>query len=85
MSNIMKDWIADSRAEQKAELLAYMKYPAFPQPRNIMGISESWYDPKYAIDKTFSMSEVEHMTPLEVDHLFRLAIMIMKNMIHFQS
>lgn len=85
MSDEIKDWIINSRKEQKAELLAYMKKPAFPQPRNIMGISESWYDPKYAIDKTFFMSEVEHMTPLEVDHLFRLAIKIMENMIPFQN
>jgi len=85
MSNEMKDWLTDSQAEQKAELLAYMKKPAFPQPRNIMGISESWYNPKYAIDKTFLMSEVEHMTPLEVDHLFRLAIMIAEHMIPFQN
>lgn len=76
MNNKMKDRLVDSREEQKVELLEYMKDPIVCESRNRMGCSENWYDPRFAIDQTFSIDEIEKMTPLEVDHLFRLAMMI---------
>lgn len=46
------------------------------EARNRMGCNESWYNPDYAIQNTFSREEIEAMSELEVDNLLRLANML---------
>lgn len=58
---------------QKQELLEYMLYPTTTMARNIMGCSENWYDPYYAINQTFTIDEVKQMSDDEVHRLLRLA------------
>jgi len=45
-----------------------------PTPgRNIMGASESWYNPYYAIQQTFTEEEINNMSEEELNHLINLA------------
>ena len=57
----------------KQELLEYMNNPKPTPGVNIMGCSESWYDPYYAIFKTFTSDEVGAMSKHEVTNLLKLA------------
>ena len=40
---------------------------------NIMGASENWYDPYYAIKQTFTEEEINNMSLDELNHLIKLA------------
>lgn len=57
----------------KQELLEYMNNPKPISGVNIMGCSESWYDPYYAIYQTFTSDEVSAMSEREVTNLLKLA------------
>ena len=41
--------------------------------RNIMGADESWYDPYYAISKTFTEKETDDMSDNELKNLIKLS------------
>lgn len=56
----------------KSQVIKYMKEPKTTNARNIMGCSENWYDPFYAISRTFSLEEVQAMSTLEVERLVKL-------------
>ena len=57
----------------RTRLLEYMKAPTFMGGHNRMGCSEDWYDPYYAIYRTFSIEEVQSMSETEVNNLLKLA------------
>ena len=57
----------------KQEVLEYIVAPVVSNAKNIMGCSENWYDPYYAIRETFSKEEVESMSECEVENLVKLA------------
>ena len=40
---------------------------------NIMGASENWYNPYYAIKQTFTENEIKNMSLDELNHLIKLA------------
>ena len=40
---------------------------------NIMGTSESWYNPYYAIQQTFTENEIKNMSENELNNLIKLA------------
>lgn len=63
-------------AQDKHELLEYMKSPTVTNARNSMGCSENWYNSLYSVSQTFSMEEVEAMSEQEVSNLLKLANMI---------
>ena len=45
-----------------------------PTPgHNIMGASESWYNPYYAIQQTFTEDEIKKMSENELNNLITLA------------
>lgn len=58
---------------EKEKLLEYMNNPVMIQGSNIMGCSENWYNPYYAIWATFSREEVENMSEDEILNLVKLA------------
>ena len=41
--------------------------------QNRMGCLEAWYDPYYAIGKSFSLEELKAMSEKELNNLYRLA------------
>ena len=41
--------------------------------KNIMGCSENWYSPFYAISKVFTREEIEEMSDKEINNLYKLA------------
>ena len=41
--------------------------------RNRMGCSENWYNPYYAIGKTFSIDELSQMDMKQLNNLYKLA------------
>lgn len=41
--------------------------------RNIMGCSENWYNPYYAIGQTFTITELENMSIDQLTNLHKLA------------
>lgn len=59
----------------KEELLAECKAAvSAPIPgHNRMGCSESWYDPCYCMQSTFTEGELGAMTEQELNNLYRLA------------
>ena len=44
--------------------------------RNLMGASEDFYDPDYAIGQTFTDEELEGMTEKELNNLEKLAMVL---------
>ena len=54
------------------ELLKEINNLKTTSAKNSMGCSENWYNPYYAISKTFSTKEIEEMTEREIDYLVRL-------------
>lgn len=58
---------------EKGKILEYIRNPKTTKAVNIMGCSENWYDPYYAIQKTFSYEEVAAMSETEIEHLIKLA------------
>ena len=47
---------------KKQELLYYMDNPTDVPWKNIMGCSENWYNPFYAVSHTFSKQEIVRMS-----------------------
>jgi lysyl-tRNA synthetase class I len=41
--------------------------------KNRMGCSENWYDPVYAMKRTFTIEEIKNMTEKEIQDLLKLA------------
>ena len=58
---------------EKEKVLEYIENPKEADKRNIMGCSENWYDPYYAIKETFSKEEIESMPDKEIGNLIKLA------------
>ena len=58
---------------EKEKLLGYIRNPKTTKAVNIMGCSENWYDPYFAISQTFSYEEVDAMSEAEIEHLIKLA------------
>ena len=57
----------------KEKLLKYLDEPAETTARNRMGCSENWYDPYYAMKKTFTREQIENMSESEIQNLLKLA------------
>lgn len=57
----------------REKLLKEIKNIKETKNRNIMGCSENWYNPYYAINKVFTKEEIKAMSDKEVDDLYRLA------------
>lgn len=61
----------------KQKLLEYIEAEQKPtSARNLMGCSEDWYSPFYAIKQTFSKEEIEAMSDNEINNIFRIAAII---------
>lgn len=58
---------------EKENLLKYIDAPVLINARNIMGCSENWYDPYFAIMMTFSKEEIIAMPDDVLDDLIKLA------------
>lgn len=57
----------------KEELLKKIENYEETKNLNRMGCSENWYDPVYAIKRTFSKEEIINMSQSEIDNLIKLA------------
>lgn len=65
----------------KEKILEYMKDDqTLDCCKNLMGCLEGWYDPFYAINQTFKISDIELMTDAEINNLLNLAINIQSNL-----
>ena len=60
----------------KEKLLQYISNPYYTTQINSMGCSENWYNPYYAITRTFSKEEIEKMSDVEIENLVKLASVI---------
>ena len=56
----------------KEEIIKEIKNVKAIQGHNIMGCSENWYNPYYAIRETFTMEELEAMSENELNNLVKL-------------
>ena len=63
---------------EKENLLEYINNPVLTDARNLMGCSENWYNPYYAIKETFAEEEIVNMTDDEINNLVKLAENIME-------
>ena len=70
---MVNDWIADTDSMRKYILKYYHNDPP-SKARNSMGCNESWYNPYYAIAKTFGEEEVNAMSNNELVLLVRLGV-----------
>ena len=57
----------------KDELLFNIVNVKIVKKQNIMGCSENWYNPYYAIKQTFTYKELERMSEDELNNLVKLA------------
>ena len=57
----------------KAEILNEIMNVKETKARNSMGCSESWYNPYYAITRTFPMEQIVEMSETELNNLIKLA------------
>ncbi len=64
----------------KEELLKKINEYEETQNKNIMGCSENWYSPIYAIGKVFTKDEIEKMTEKEINDLYKLADTIQEHL-----
>lgn len=58
---------------EKIKLLEFIENPVETTAKNIMCCSENWYNPYWAIMKTFSKKDIEDMSDTEVENLVKLA------------
>lgn len=58
---------------EKTKLMEYINNPILTDARNSMGCSENWYNPYYAIKRTFSIDEIYAMSDREIENLVILA------------
>lgn len=63
---------------EKEKLLKYIDNPVLTDTRNLMGCSENWYNPYYAMKETFTKEEIVSMTDKEINNLIKLAENIME-------
>lgn len=59
---------------EREKLIEYIVTYTAPEKisLNRMGCNESWYDSYYAIKQTFSLEELQEMSPKEVENLVKL-------------
>lgn len=57
----------------KEELLKKIEDYEETKNLNRMGCSENWYDPVYAIKRTFTLDEIKKMSEKEINNLIKLA------------
>lgn len=57
----------------KDKIIRRVKNVQTTDERNRMGCSENWYNPYYALSKTFSIEELEAMSEKELNNLVILA------------
>lgn len=57
----------------KAEILNEITNVKETEARNSMGCSESWYNPYFALNETFSMEQLSEMSETELNNLIKLA------------
>lgn len=57
----------------KEELLKKIEDYEETKNLNRMGCSENWYDPVYAIKRTFTLGEIKKMSEKEINNLIKLA------------
>lgn len=55
------------------EILMNIATVEYTKAQNIMGCSENWYNPYYAIKQTFTYTELEKMSENELNDLVKLA------------
>lgn len=58
---------------KKQELLYYMDNPTDVPWKNIMGCSENWYNPFYAVAHTFSKQEIFRMSDETIEACLKVA------------
>ena len=57
----------------KAEILNEITNVIETEARNLMGCSESWYNPYFALKETFPMEQLSEMSEAELNNLIKLA------------
>lgn len=57
----------------KEELLKEIDEYKPTHDKNIMGCSENWYNPCYAIGRVFTKEELKEMSDREINNLYKLA------------
>jgi len=57
----------------KDEILMNIATVEYTKAQNIMGCSENWYNPYYALKNTFTYKELEKMSEDELNNLVKLA------------
>ena len=57
----------------KDEILMNIATVGYTKGQNIMGCSENWYNPYYAIKQTFTYEELYKMSEEELNNLVKLA------------
>lgn len=57
----------------KEELLKKIEDYEETKNLNRMGCSENWYNPVYAIKRTFTLDEIKKMSEKEINNLIKLA------------
>ena len=57
----------------KTEILNEIMNVKEIEARNSMGCSESWYNPYFALNETFSMEQLSEMSEAELNNLVKLA------------
>ena len=60
----------------KEEILKNVANVEETNAQNIMGCSENWYNPYYALRETFGTDKLEEMTEKELNNLITLAMNI---------
>lgn len=57
----------------KEEILSNINSVEETKAHNIMGCSENWYNPYYALKHTFTTEELEAMSEQELNDLLKIA------------
>jgi hypothetical protein len=58
---------------KREEILKAIKEPSITESRNSMGVSESWYNSYYMVNKCFTEEELEAMSLSELNNILKLA------------
>lgn len=61
---------------KKQELLGYIDSHTDTKRKNIMGCSENWYDPFYAVSHTFSKQEIARMSDETIEACLKVAYVV---------
>lgn len=56
----------------KEEILGHVKEAGYVSARNSMGCNESWYNPYYAMQQTFTEEELEGFDETTLNALYKL-------------